>query len=151
MPIHVEVVSQERKLFDIADADMVIAPGVEGILGILPNHSPLLTALNNGELVVRRGNAEEVFAVYGGFLEVRPDKVIVLADAADFAADINIKEAEEARDRIKAMIEQGTVPPEDETLVAAEYRKAEFAINVARKTQSKAGSVRIRVVKDKES
>ncbi len=150
MPLHVEVISQESKLFDIPDADMVIAPGHDGVLGILPNHSPLLTSLKNGELIIRRGGAEEIFAVYGGFLEVRPDKVIVLADAADFAAEINLQEAEAARDRVKALIEQG-LPPDDEALIAAEYRRAELAIDIARKNQSRAGNVRIKIVQDQDT
>lgn len=148
MALNVEVLSQERKLFELDDATMVIAPGSDGILGILPNHSPLLTTLANGELIIRRGGAEESFAIFGGFLEVRPDKVIVLADAADFSSDINLKEMEEARDRVKAMMAQG-LPPEQQALVEAEYRRAELSINIARKNQSRAGSVRIRVVEDK--
>lgn len=149
MALNVEVVSQERKLFEVDDVDTVIVPGSEGVLGILPNHSPLITTLQNGELIIRKGGAEEVFAIFGGFVEVRPNKVLVLADAANFASDINLREAEEARDRIKQLIEKG-LPPEQEALVAADYRRAELAVNVARKTQSKAGSVGIRIVKDKK-
>jgi F-type H+-transporting ATPase subunit epsilon len=149
MALTVEVVSQERKLFEVDDVDIVIVPGSEGILGIMPNHTPLITTLQNGELIIRKGGAEEIFAIFGGFVEVRPNKVLVLADAADFAADINLKEAEEARDRIKALIAQG-LPPEEEALVAADYRRAELAINIARKTQSRSGSVGIRIVKDKK-
>jgi F-type H+-transporting ATPase subunit epsilon len=150
MPIRVEVVTQEKMLFELDDADMVIVPGSEGVMGILPNHSPVISAMNAGELIVRRGNAEEVFAIYGGFVDIRPDKVLVLADAAEFASEISVQEAEAARERVQAILDQG-VPPEDEALVAAQLRQAELAINVARKHQSKAGSVRIRVMKDEES
>jgi F-type H+-transporting ATPase subunit epsilon len=150
MPIRVEVVTQEKMLFELDDADMVIVPGSEGVMGILPNHSPVISAMNAGELIVRRGNAEEVFAIYGGFVDIRPDKVLVLADAAEFASEISLQEAEAARERVQAILDQG-VPPEDEALVAAQLRQAELAINIARKSQSKAGSVRIRVMKDEEN
>lgn len=149
MPLHVEVVTQERKLFEDPAVDFVLAPGSEGMLGILPNHTPLLTTLALGELTIRKGNAEEVFAIYGGVLEVRPDKVVVLADAADFADEISIQDAEEARERVLKLMEEG-VPPEEHELVAAQLRRAELALNVVRKTQSRAGNVRIRVVQQEE-
>ena len=149
MPIHVEVVSQEKKLFEEPQADMVIVPGSEGVLGILPNHTPLITTMSYGELLVRKGAAEEAFAIYGGVVEIRPDKVVVLADAADFASELSLKEAEEARQRVLDLLKEG-VPPEEEQFVAAQLKRAELAINVARKTQTRAGKLHIRVVKDKD-
>ena len=83
MPIHIELVTQEKKVFDEPEADIVIVPAIEGEMGVLPNHAPVLTTLTFGELVVRKGAAEERFAVYGGVVDVRPDKVVVLADLAD--------------------------------------------------------------------
>ncbi|GIK66266.1 MAG: ATP synthase epsilon chain [Chloroflexota bacterium] len=142
MPIHVEVVSQERKLFDEPNADMVIVPGVEGVLGILPRHTPLLTTMAFGELRIKKGGAEESFIIYGGVVEVRPDKVVVLADAADFTADVNLAEIEAARERARKVLDEGP-PPEEHAHYAAELRRAELAINVARKTRSRAGGVRI--------
>jgi F-type H+-transporting ATPase subunit epsilon len=147
--IHVEVVSQERPLFNEPEADMVVVPGSEGVMGILPNHSPLITTMNYGELIVRKGEAEETFIIYGGVVEVRPDKVVVLADAADFAAEISLREAEEARARVLQILEDG-VPPEDEAFIAAELKRAELAVNIARKTESRAGSVGIRIVKERK-
>lgn len=145
MPIHVEVVSQEQKLFEETRADMVIVPGVEGMLGILPNHTPLITTMGYGELIVRKGAAEEHFAIYGGVVEVRPDKVVVLADAADFADTISIREAEEARERALKTLREGP-PPEDQAFIAAELKRAELAINISRKAQSRGGRVGIRVI-----
>ena len=81
MPIHCDIVTQERIVFS-DDVDMVVAPGADGVLGILPHHSPLLTTLQFGELLIRKGGQEQSFAIGGGILEVRPDKVTVLADAA---------------------------------------------------------------------
>lgn len=142
MPIHVEIVSQERKLFDEPYADMVIVPGSEGELGILPNHAPLLTTMRYGELRVKKGGAQESFIIYGGVVEVRPDKVVVLADQADLTAEISLSEIEAARERIRKILEEG-VPPEQQALYAAELRRAELAINVARRTKARPETLRI--------
>lgn len=147
MPLHVEVVTQQRKLLDLPDADMVVVPGRDGVMGILPNHSPILTTMQYGELIVRQGNAEESFVVYGGVVEIRPTKVTVLADEASFTNGINVREAEAARERIAKILDEG-VPPEERSLYLQEMRKAELAINVYRRTQSRAGSIRI--VSDEE-
>ena len=79
--LRLDIVTAERVVYS-EDVDMVIAPGVEGQLGILPHHAPLMTILQSGELRVKKGEAEDSLAISGGFLEVRPDRVIVLADAA---------------------------------------------------------------------
>ncbi len=98
-PIHCEVVSVERVVFD-DDVDMVVAPGDDGMLGILPHHAPLMTALKVGELVIKRaGQEDEVIAIGGGFMEVRPDRVTVLADSAERAEEIDVARAEAARQR----------------------------------------------------
>ena len=149
MPIQVDVVSQEKLLFRELEADMVLVPGIEGVMGILPHHTPLVSLMKNGELIVRKGEAEEIFVIYGGVVEVRPDKVVVLADAAQFAAELSIQEAEEARQRALDLIEEG-VPPEDEAFIAQELRRAELAINIARKNQSSAGNIKIRIIKDQD-
>lgn len=143
MPIHVEVVSQERKLFEEPAADMVIIPGKEGELGVLPRHTPLLTTMSFGELRIKKGNAEESFVIYGGIVEIRPTKVVVLADAADFTSDLSLEEIEAARERAAKILAEGP-PPEEHTLIASELRRAELAVHVIRKTRSRAGNVRIR-------
>ena len=96
--LHLEIVTQERRLFS-EDVDMVVAPGSEGELGILPHHAPLLTTLKEGELRVKKGGNEEYFTIGGGFMEVQPDHVIVLADVAEQANEIDIARAEEAARR----------------------------------------------------
>src|SRR5688500_7018787 len=78
MPLHVEIITQERKVYD-GEADMVNARGTEGEMGILPKHAPLVTALGFGEVKVRNGGTEELFAVGGGVLQVAHDHVIILA------------------------------------------------------------------------
>lgn len=98
MPILCEIVTQERAVFS-GEVDAVNLPGSEGRLGILPNHTPLLTTLDYGEVIVRRGGEELYFAVGGGFAEVQPTKVIVLADSAEYAEEIDVQRALAARQR----------------------------------------------------
>jgi F-type H+-transporting ATPase subunit epsilon len=82
--IRLDIVTAERSVFS-EDVDIVIAPGADGELGILPHHTPLMTALKPGEIIARKGTDEYSLVVSGGFLEVRPDRVIILADAAERA------------------------------------------------------------------
>ena len=96
--IILDVVTAERMVYS-GEVDMVIAPGIEGQLGILPHHTPLMTTLQAGELRVKRGGQEVSLAISGGFLEVRPDKVVILADSAERAEEIDVTRAEEARRR----------------------------------------------------
>jgi len=93
-----EVITGERIVY-ADDVDIVIAPGSEGELGILPHHAPLLTTLQPGEVRARKGTDETAMAVSGGFMEVRPDKVIILADTAERAEEIDAARAEAARQR----------------------------------------------------
>ena len=94
--MHVEVVTAERELYN-GEADIVIAPGTEGELGILPRHAALLTTLKVGEMLIRLGGAEEPFFVSGGFLEVSNNMVTVLAETAERAEEIDQARAEAAR------------------------------------------------------
>jgi len=94
--LQVELVTAEGRVLS-QEADFIVAPGVEGDLGVLPRHIPLLTPLRTGELMVRNDGRDEFIFVAGGFLEVLPDKVVVLADIAERAEDIDESAAEEAR------------------------------------------------------
>jgi F-type H+-transporting ATPase subunit epsilon len=98
-----EIVTAEGVVFS-DEVDEVIAPGVEGELGILPHHSPLMTMLAPGELRVKQGAQESSLAISGGFLEVRPDRVIVLADAAERAEQIDMARAEAAKQRAQELL-----------------------------------------------
>ncbi len=131
MPIRYEIVSQDRAVAE-GEADIVVAPGSEGVMGILPHHAPLLTSLKPGELIVRRQGVERVFAISGGFMEVRPDIVTVLADAAEAADEIDVARAEAARARAEAAIKAG-VPPEMFGTLELELRKANLRLSVARR------------------
>ena len=94
--IRCEIVTAERIVFDEA-VDMVVAPGIEGQLGILPNHAPLITSLTYGELAIfREGQQDEFIAIGGGFMEVGPDCVTILADSAERAEEIDEERARAA-------------------------------------------------------
>ncbi len=103
--MHVEVVTAERELYS-GEADIVIAPGTEGELGILPRHAALLTTLKVGEMVIRLGGAEEPLFVSGGFLEVSNNTVTVLAETAERAEEIDQARAEAARRRAQERLAQ---------------------------------------------
>ena len=103
--LHVEVVTAERELYN-GEADMVVAHGSEGSLGILPRHAALLTTLAPGELRIKLGGAEEPLFVSGGFLEVRSNVVTVLADTAEHAEEIDQARAQEARRRAQDRLAQ---------------------------------------------
>ena len=105
--IKLDIVTAERVVFS-EDVDMVVAPGVEGTLGILPHHAPLMTMLQPGELRVKKGGDEVSLAVSGGFLEVRPDRVIILADTAERADEIDITRAEAAKRRAQQRLVKPT-------------------------------------------
>ncbi|MBN9015576.1 MAG: F0F1 ATP synthase subunit epsilon [Rhizobiales bacterium] len=102
--LHVEIVTGERVVFTDDDVDMVIAPGADGTLGILPHHAPLITTLALGELRVKKAANEQSIVVFGGFMEVTPDKVIVLADTAERAEEIDVARAEAARHRAEQAV-----------------------------------------------
>ncbi|MGB3305438.1 MAG: ATP synthase F1 subunit epsilon, partial [Thermomicrobiales bacterium] len=97
--LSVEIVTGERVVYEANDVDMVVAPGSEGSLGILPGHAQLISLLNYGELRIKKGGEEESLVVFGGFIEVTHNKVIVLADSAERASEIDIERAEAARAR----------------------------------------------------
>ena len=101
MPLRLELVTPERRAF-AEDVDMVVVPGIDGQLGILPHHTPLITALGVGELKVRQGGREQIFGVSGGFVEVRPDRVVVMADLAEHSDEIDEAAAVEARMQAEA-------------------------------------------------
>jgi F-type H+-transporting ATPase subunit epsilon len=110
MSIRCEIVSQDRQVF-AGDADMVIVPGIQGEMGILPNHAPLLSTLKFGILRVRYKGAEQVFTVAGGVIEVQPDLITIMADAAENVQEIDISRAEAAKRRAEEYLKQG--PPAD--------------------------------------
>lgn len=142
MPIHVEVVTQERKVFEEPEADIVIIPAVEGEMGVLPHHAPVLTTLGFGELIVRKGGREERFAIFGGVVDVRPDKVVVLADLAESSFSLDLERIEAARESARQMLAEG-VPSELNREATLALRRAELSLRIHRKLQSQGQVMRI--------
>ncbi len=130
--IQLDIVTAERQLVS-EQVDYVSAPGVDGVLGILPRHSPLLTALAPGELRYKKDNEEYSFAIGGGFMEVRPDHITVLADTAEEAGEIDEVRAEQARKRAQELLKE--TPPQDVEAARIEQslRRAEVRLRVARR------------------
>lgn len=132
-----ELVTAERMVYS-DDVDMVIAWGLEGQLGILPHHAPLMTMLQPGELIIKKENEETYMAVSGGFLEVRPDKVIILADACERAEEIDLARAEEAKRRAGEIMEVPS-PETDSAAAEAALRRSLVRLKVAEKIRRKRG------------
>ncbi len=102
--LQVEIVTGERVVFTDTDVDMVIATGSDGTLGILPHHAPLISTLAMGELRIKKGATEQSIVVFGGFIEVTPEKVVVLADTAERAEEIDVARAEAARHKAEQAV-----------------------------------------------
>ncbi len=135
--LHVEVVTAEREIYN-GEADMVVARGTEGVLGILPRHAALLTTLAIGEMRIKLGDAEEPLFVAGGFLEVRDNVVTVLADTAEHAEEIDEARAEEARRRAQERLEQATSDVERADMLGA-LERAMNRIKVAELARRRGG------------
>jgi F-type H+-transporting ATPase subunit epsilon len=134
--IKLDIVTAERSVYS-DEVDIVIAPGIDGELGILPRHTPLMTMLQPGELIARKGNEEYSLAISGGFLEVRPDRVIVLADSAERAEEIDIARAEEAKKRAEKLMAEKYAPGVDAGSVEAALRRSMVRIKVAERRKKK--------------
>lgn len=133
MPIRCEIVSQDRLVWE-GDADIVVLPGTDGEMGILPHHAPLLTTLQFGVIRVRAGGREEIFAVAGGVAEVQPEIVTVLADAAENVAEIDVARAQAARERAEEMLKAGPPPDTDAYLaIEAALRRSNLRLDVVRR------------------
>jgi len=130
MPLLLEIVTPERLAYS-EEVDSVQVPGIEGELGLLPHHTPLLSTLGLGELRIRRGSLEESFAIVGGFVQVRPDRVVVMAETADMAADIDLEKAEEARREDERALETGYHEGADLIAARAALQHALLRVRVA--------------------
>jgi F-type H+-transporting ATPase subunit epsilon len=102
--LSVEIITGERLVYQQDDVDMVVAPGSEGTIGILPSHAALISLLAEGELRVTKGGTEESIVVFGGFIEVLDDRVAILADSAERAGEIDLARAATARQNAEAAL-----------------------------------------------
>lgn len=131
MGVQLDIVTPERELF-VGEVDSILAPGVEGQLGILPHHAPLVTVLAEGELIARLGEEERIFAIHGGYMQVLPERVIVLADVGERAEDVDVERAEAARRRAEELLKRAP-PPEERAAAMAALRRSLVRLRVARR------------------
>jgi F-type H+-transporting ATPase subunit epsilon len=130
VPLHLEVITPERKVYE-DDVDMVVAPATDGYVGILPHHVPLFTTLGPGEFKVKKGGVEEILAVFGGFMDVRSDRVVVLTDAAEAPEEIDATRAQQARERAQQVLAAGPASAADEQRARAELQRALVRLRVS--------------------
>jgi F-type H+-transporting ATPase subunit epsilon len=139
MPLKLEIVTQERRVYSAEDVEMVTAPGGEGEMGILPSHAPLITSLQEGVMRVKRqGGQEEVLAIHGGFMEVLPDQVTVLADSAERAEEIDVARAQEARRRAEELMKQHREDKVDYVRAEAALRRSFVRLKIAQSRRQRA-------------
>ncbi|MFA6098233.1 MAG: F0F1 ATP synthase subunit epsilon [Patescibacteria group bacterium] len=128
--INFEITTPERVVFS-DQVDEVVLPTMQGEIGILPNHIPLVSLLSAGEIRIKKGKEEFFMAVSGGFIEVRPDKVVVLADTAERAEEIDEKRAEEARQRAQALAHEKRTDAREFAAITAKMEKELARLKVA--------------------
>jgi F-type H+-transporting ATPase subunit epsilon len=137
--IRCEIVTPERTVFE-EDVDMVVAPGIEGQLGVLPHHAPLMTALTYGELIIHReGQEDEFIAIGGGFMEVGPDHVTILADSAERADEIDEERADAARRSAEETMAQKRREDVDLARAEAALRRSLIRLKVAKRKRRRGG------------
>ena len=133
MTIRCEIVSQDRMVYE-GDVDIVVLPGAEGEMGILPHHAPLLTTLKYGFIKVRQQGEEQIFTVAGGVAEIQPELVTVLADSAENIQEIDESRAEQARQRAQEVLAKGLPPDTDAYLaIEAALRRSNLRLEAVRR------------------
>jgi F-type H+-transporting ATPase subunit epsilon len=137
--LSVEIITGERVVYEESDVDMVVAPGADGSLGLLPSHAPLFTLLALGEMRVIKGGEEQSLAVFGGFLEIADDHIRILADAAERAEEIDVDRAEVARERAVSRKSEGTSATEDMMRAEAAMRRSMVRLKISRRRQGRQG------------
>jgi F-type H+-transporting ATPase subunit epsilon len=138
MPLTLQIITPERSLFEEQDVTSVTITAMEGELTILPSHAALMTELRPGPLLFRKGNEEVDVALSGGFLEVRDDRVVVLADTAERSDEIDLARVEQARQRALAQLasREGAM---DIAMVMAALERAQARLRVAERRQRRGG------------
>ena len=130
--LHLQITTPERIIY-ADDVDEVIVPTPNGEIGVLPHHIPLMSLMSAGELRIKKGSDTVLLAVSGGFVEVQPAKVVVLADTAERAEEIDEQRAEEARKRAESLLKEKRVDQEEFASLAAKMEKELARLRVIRK------------------
>ena len=138
MPMLLEIITAERQVYS-GEVDMVIAPGVDGQLGILPKHAPLMTMLKAGELTVRKSGEDDMYvAVSGGFMEVLGNRVSVLADACERSDEIDEERAQQAMQRAQERLANRDSDMDLEKAMAS-LRRAQVRVDLVRRRRPRTG------------
>ena len=133
MAMMCEIISQDRVVFE-GNVDKISLPGVDGVAGILPNHTPLLMVLKFGIITITIDGRQQYFTVAGGFAEVKPNNTTILADASENVNEINVQRAEEARRRAERMLEEGLGEDQDSYLrIMAALKRSDLRLDAARR------------------
>ena len=144
MPLQVDIVTAEQVIYSEEGVEQVVAPGSDGEFTVLPQHAEFITTLQPGELRITKGGTEEDMIITGGFLEVRDDRIVVLADAAERIDEIDIARAEEARRRAEeALLERSELA--DLAATQAALQRALMRLHVAQKRGRRGRSVTPRI------
>ena len=130
-----EIITAEQRVY-ADEVEAVVAPGIDGELGILPHHAPLMTALQPGEIMIRKGGQESYLAVTGGFLEVMGNRVTILADACERSEEIDEERAQAAVRQVQERLATRAADLDLER-AAASLRRAETRLRVARRRRSR--------------
>jgi F-type H+-transporting ATPase subunit epsilon len=138
MPLKVEIVTAERLIYSEEGVDRLIVPGVEGELGVLTLHAPLLTMIQPGVMRIVKGSDEVEMAITGGFIEVRDNRVTILADAAERAEEIDEARAEEARRRAQRLLQEREAEV-DLAKAEASLRRAVVRLKAAEQRRRRGG------------
>ncbi len=130
-----EIITAERQVYQ-DEVEMVVAPGMDGQLGILPHHAPLMTILQPGEILVRKEGTDSYLSVSGGYMEVIGNKVTILADACEHSDEIDEERAQVAVQRARDRITNQASDLQLERAVGS-VRRAEVRLNVARRRRTR--------------
>ncbi len=137
MPMMLEIITAERQVYS-DEVDMVIAPGFDGELGILPRHAPLMTMLKPGELTVRKDGEDIYVAVSGGFMEVLGNRVSILADACERSDEIDEERAQQAMQRAQERLANRCTDMDLESAMVS-LRRAQVRLDLVRRRRPRAG------------
>ena len=140
MPTHLQVIALDRVTYE-DDVDVVVLPGIDGQLGVLPRHAPIVTALQAGEILARKAGEEVSMVVSGGFAQVSPEAVVVLADAAEHAEEIDVERAQTARNRAQErMADRSPITEADTARAAAALARSLTRLKVAGRIARRRGA-----------
>ena len=142
MGIHCEIVSYNRLVFK-GDVDMVLIPGINGEMGILPHHAPLLTLLKIGVVKVRYMEQEDFYAISGGLAHVQADAITILADTAENVDEIDVERAEAAKKRAQDLLskERPHMDMHEVLAIEAALRLSNLRLDTVRRYRSRRNSI----------